>query len=432
VRPRGLALHEIHDLARRSGRRLREQVEEHAAGALILRSERHGTAGLFERERAIGERSIGHAGPSERVLRAPEMELGEPSAQLHVTIAAEVGLDEVGEHARGGEAMLAIASACEHARRLELGRNVAGRRPLRGARLCALAGPRDDLVEATLAVERLPREELEQDRAERIDVGALVGRVSLEDLGRRIGRRADDVSHRSLVRAAARRAASLLLDQLVVGELREAPVEDVGLAVGAQHHVRGLDVAMEDAALVGVADREAHLHEGREQAVAPVGAHHRGVARSVALDDLGERDAANALHREEGAAVAIDAEVVHGDDRRMLEPRLDAGLAHEAGAHLGVRRIVGVHGLHRHLAADRAVLAERDLPHAALAERGEELVALRERHRDRVGVLEVARAEERRRLRDVVVACHSNTSSPVGSTRRRFGESHGTRSKSSS
>ena len=61
--------------------------------------------------------------------------------------------------------------------------------------------------------------------------------------------------------------------------------------------------------------------------------------------------------------------VQDGKDRRMVEGGEGAGLAFEAAGARGAVR--GSHRLERHVAAERAIARQPDLPHAALAERAE-------------------------------------------------------------
>ncbi len=158
-----------------------------------------------------------------------------------------------------------------------------------------------------------------------------------------------------LVRGGGRR--HLLL------QLRDPPVEDVHLAVVAEHHVRGLEVAVEDAPRVGEVHRQAHRRERREQLAQAELARDLRVAVAQAADHLLERHALQALHREVRAAVLVEPEVVHRDDRGVLELALDAALAEEARAERGVVPVVGQEHLLRDVAADARVLAEEDLAH---------------------------------------------------------------------
>jgi hypothetical protein len=92
-------------------------------------------------------------------------------------------------------------------------------------------------------------DDLVQDRAERVDVGALVDDAVVPGL---FGRH---VSGRTAAIAGA----------LVLAECH-APVEDHDLAVGADQDVRRLEVAVDDALAVGVLGDLADLDEVAEQA----------------------------------------------------------------------------------------------------------------------------------------------------------------------
>ena len=65
----------------------------------------------------------------------------------------------------------------------------------------------------------------------------------------------------------------------------------------------------------------------------------RGRLGSGAVEQLGERDAGEPLHREVRPAVAVAAELVDRHDRRVIEARLDPRLAQEpADLDVGRRR----------------------------------------------------------------------------------------------
>ena len=147
--------------------------------------------------------------------------------------------------------------------------------------------------------------------------------------------------------------------------LRDPPIEQVHLAVRAEHDVRGLDVAVNDAALVGVVNGHAELTERREKLALR---EPRGLACRDVVEQLRERLPQHTLHREEGAPVRARADVVDRHDRRVLELALEPGLASEARHGAAVRALVVLQLLERDLTPDRAVLNEEHLAHAAFAD----------------------------------------------------------------
>ena len=112
----------------------------------------------------------------------------------------------------------------------------------------------DDSEEHGLApVGRLAGEQLVEHRAEQVDVGAGVdrGAVARRQLGGHVG---GGTEHLADVAGAGQE-----LGQLVAGAHGDAPVEQVGLAVVAEHDVARLEVEVDDAAGVGVVDGVADL-----------------------------------------------------------------------------------------------------------------------------------------------------------------------------
>jgi len=99
-----------------------------------------------------------------------------------------------------------------------------------------------------------PRQHLEEQHAQGVDVRPYVGAV-------------DVAAHllRAHVRQGADDAARLLADGrqpcVHVRQPGHAEVQHLGLPVGAHEDVRGLQVAVDDAAQVGVVDRLADLDE---------------------------------------------------------------------------------------------------------------------------------------------------------------------------
>ncbi len=207
----------------------------------------------------------------------------------HHRLARQVAPDVVGELRRRAVAALAvlldrlehdpveIAAQASHqlgrvgrARAGDLGRLPTERGEAgRGARRLALADEPAHLV-GRRAVEGLLRqrahagEELVEHHAERVDVGAGVDVAADVGLLRRhVGGRADPTADHGVQRAIGERLRDRLGD---------AEVDDLGhrlaVALGDQH-VRGLEVAMEDAAPVRVLDAVADLHEELEPLARP-------------------------------------------------------------------------------------------------------------------------------------------------------------------
>lgn len=126
---------------------------------------------------------------------------------------------------------------------------------------------------------------------------------------------------------------------------REPEVEQRRLAAGADHQVRGFDVAVHDAGFVRGVERPRRLFEKREQRVdaRAVRLRARGPRLAPFAREAGrQRLAGDEPHRDVRRA-ARDARVVDGADRRMVDARRRGGLAPEAAQHrLGAGAEVGV------------------------------------------------------------------------------------------
>ena len=126
-----------------------------------------------------------------------------------------------------------------------------------GSRRMRCAASRPLGLVATLERPRAAHELVEHD-AEREDVAARVDVLAEDLLGRHVRGRAERRDVLEPHRARAPTGSSP--DD---GALRDAEVEDLHLAPAADEDVRGLDVAMDDAALVGVG--EAARHRGADR-----------------------------------------------------------------------------------------------------------------------------------------------------------------------
>jgi hypothetical protein len=115
---------------------------------------------------------------------------------------------------------------------------------------------------------------------------------------------------------------------LVGLDARQAPVEDVDLAELADHDVGPLDVAMNDALLVGEGDRLAHASKDGE----PPAERESSVGQELVAqpsDDLAERVALDPPHGEVLDAFGAHRDAVDRHDRGVLELGLDASLTME-------------------------------------------------------------------------------------------------------
>jgi hypothetical protein len=211
-----------------------------------------------------------------------------------------------------------------------------------------------------------------QDRAERVHVGPLVDGVAERLLGRHVRRRAEDRADQGELLVVGGGGLGgrhgLGLDQV----FRQAPVEDHGLAEVADHDVAGLQIAMDHPLAVRVRDRLGDRQQvGNERE--PL------VERAGLLDGVGERAAGDQLHGEEGLAGGPASTLVHGHDRRMLQPRSDAHFSTET--RLGVSPALA-QLLDRDHAVEAAIARRQQAARPALRELLAQLVVRRVDHRE--------------------------------------------------
>ena len=235
----------------------------------------------------------------------------------------------------------------------------------------------EDLVhrlDARLGGERLPpRGRLVEDAAEREDVGAVVDGLALHLLGRHVARGADHAPH--LAGGGERRVLGEVRAALaLLGELGEAEVEHLREAVGRDHDVAGLQVAVDDPGRVGLGQPLGRLRQVAEE---------RAQVGLVVVDQRGERLAAHELHRDVVHGVRVGgtrgahrvvADLVDRDDVGVVERGRGLSLEHEAPHAVLVPHQVGRQDLERDAALELAVLGEVDLAHPALGERGHDPV----------------------------------------------------------
>ena len=183
----------------------------------------------------------------------------------------------------------------------------------------------------------------------------------------------------------------------------QAPVDDVGLAVAADHDVEWLQIAVEDAGIVGIGDGVADGDEPLDEietAPLPGRGPPAGAALGMSLLDLCvEIAAADHLHGIEEMAVDVLPDAEHRDDAGMVESAGNLGLGSELGAKLLVGGVVAPQRLDDRLAPELFVVGDEEIGHAAAAEEPQATVAGRGADRggkgDRVG----RRAERARQPR---------------------------------
>ena len=208
--------------------------------------------------------------------------------------------------------------------------------------------------------------------AEREDVGAGVHGLARDLLRRHVAGGADDAARLAAAGGEGRRSGEVAAAAL--SELGEAEVEDLGEAVGRDHEVAGLEVAVHDPCGVGLGEPLGGLREVAEQ---------RPQVGSLLVDDLGERLAADHFHRDvvqrvrvgrAGRAHGLAPDLVDGDDVGMAQRRGRPGLELEASDAVFVADEVGREDLERDIPPQRPILGQIDLAHPAGAERRDDPV----------------------------------------------------------
>ena len=142
--------------------------------------------------------------------------------------------------------------------------------------------------------------------------------------------------------------------------LGEAEVHDLGIAARRHHDVGGLDVAMEDAVRVRLAQGVDDLNGARQDLVQ--------TERRPAQPRV-ERFALDVLHRDVLAAVGF-ADFVDGADVRMIERGGRARLSQQAPAREGIGLRLRRQEFQGDAAAELQVIGEKHLGHPASPELG--------------------------------------------------------------
>ncbi len=232
---------------------------------------------------------------------------------------------------------------------------------------------RDAEAAECLAPERHPPgEHPVSDDADRPEIRAEVDVLGTEELLRaHVVRRADH--------AAGRGQAEALVVLTLLGDPEVEHLHE-GLAVDVdQEHVVRLDVAVDDAEAVRLAERARRLDEDLGRVLQ--------AERADALDPLAELLAFEELHHDVRDLLAGQAVVEDLNDVRALDLGCGGGLAAEAGDGRGRLDELGRHELDGDLGVERGVLGRPNAAHAALLQEAREpngrrhLEPGRERHR---------------------------------------------------
>ncbi len=195
---------------------------------------------------------------------------------------------------------------------------------------------------------------LVQHHTETPDVAARIDVCAAGLLRRHVRRRPDDDSF-ARERRLCRRFVRLMK---CFRQLRDAEVEHLYVAVSTNHHVFRLHIAMHDAFLVRGGNPCRGLRSDVQQRVQREGAVVHRLAERLAFDQL----ARDVIH-----AVGL-ADVIDGDDIRMIQREHRARFLQKARHVLGIANVARSQGLQRD-AAPHPVYRAIDLAHAAGAKR---------------------------------------------------------------
>ena len=244
--------------------------------------------------------------------------------------------------------------------------------PIGDGRRCVAQDRRGQLDRRSALERTLPAGHLVQHDAEREDVRAVIHRAPGDLLGRHVGHRAH---HDPLARLQERLVRCHVLRTCRTGtcsthrrtshashcrtQFREAEVEHLDAAVGGDHDVGRLEIAVDDALVVRggqcVGDRERDRHQAF-------------TGQTAVGNQSIERLTLDQLHREEVDAVRF-LDRIDRDDVRMVEGGDGAGLALEAGEPVGIAGEIRGQHLERDLATELRVAGAIHFAHTACPER---------------------------------------------------------------
>jgi hypothetical protein len=292
-------------------------------------------------------------------------ELGDGATFFSGAHGAEGLAEQFGEPTGGLDALLAVLAEGQLQQLDGRGRGVARGRDL-GPHVLEHRGHRALGRERRLALEHLV-----EDAAERVDVGAVVEVGAVALLGAHVLRGAEHLAGPGQLHGVE-----------AAGDAEVEDFNDGGDADGLDEDVVGLEVAVEDAVLVRLAEALGDLP--RELQALELG-------DAALLEPLGQALAGQQLHDHVRAAVVGLAVLVHADRRRVAQLRGDLELAAEPDDELGVGQALAPDQLDRDLAIDLGVVGLVDDAHAALADDLLDQVAAGDRPADVVGETDLQR-----------------------------------------
>ena len=254
-----------------------------------------------------------------------------------------------------------------------------------------LVGDRDGRVSG----ERwLAGEDFVENAAQRIDVGSGVDGIAAGLFGRQVLGGPDH--RRGLGDAVA-----------AVGDRAgDAEVHHLDRVGGADHDVRRLDVAVDDAVLMAEVQRLAGVGDDLD---GPPGRH-----RTVVVHDVAQGDAVDVLHDDVGQRTGGRfglAGVVHRDDGRVIQGRGVLRLTPEAQVEAGVAGQISAQHLDRDVAVQPDVAGEVNFGHAPETEDVAQFVAVGQ-------VLRGGHCSVSYRAGDAGVGCPAGVGRSAGLVRR--------------
>ncbi len=224
----------------------------------------------------------------------------------------------------------------------------------------------DRFSEAAAGVHPLASQHLDQDQAEGPNVGPLVHYLSSGLLGTHIGRRAH---HDSLARGFQRQRRGLgqfCFRQLRLQRLGQAEVQHLDLPLEGDLHVRRLQVAVNDALLVGYLQSLGHL-QGKAMGLL----HREGSLRNPLRQG-------GTLHQfqNQRSHIARFLEAVNGADVRVIERSQEFRFSLKPAHSLRIFDKLLGQDLQRDLPTQATVSGLVDRTHTAFPEFGRDLVVI--------------------------------------------------------